>query len=310
MNPRVALATLACLVFPRTLPARRRGCSPSSAVQGSHCERSLHFYNTATRHRDDPATFECWRRLSLAAADEAIAASEAYGYVRHARPLIPGDPGLTVNGPEVAHDLDAYRAWHPRDGAADPLSASVLDAERLVRERVARIVTSSPLPGARVSVRRVDAEGGGVTSEGGRVHYVVPGAMEFFVTAPRHGPITRRLHLPAGDHTLVVDESASPATAPAARARPLRPWILPSAIAAGSFAALGVAFTPWRESTLASQPSECTAAPAPASCLSAHGALDADRDTHLAEALSGYVHPGLIAAARSCQIARCRSPTI
>jgi len=201
-------------------------------------------------------------RLALAATEEQCAAGDARALARraHAHKLL-GEL------PEAARDLDLFLALYDLDDETEEVRQFLLPLQAELERTVARVEVRTRLSGLSAVI--VD----GVAGDPLTRLYARVGRARLRLSSPGMEEVTRVIDLTPGRHTVTVDdrdhpmdpapgelahitlraiESASPSSSPSASAvappsasRPLRPWILPAALSAGAFAALGVAFSIW-----------------------------------------------------------------
>lgn len=325
MRPQTLHVLLVCIVgltAPRWASAQSETCPPPRRPnERPSAVRARDAYNRGTRETGGDRA--CWFGVSINVATEMIAAGDDQGLVFRARALLARDGDRSDHVTEAARDLGEYVALHP-PGAPDERPADLLPEvqpagiarlQQAVMERIAWVTVESRLRGVATSVRRMDARVGiSAMSEDGRTHYLLPGLLEVFVTATGHAPVTRQVPLAAGRHRLLIDEAAetdnplhiSLRPAPGFSAsegvpvtlstqRPLRPWILPTVVTAGAFAALGVAFTAWWASERSTYDDQGCRGPVTTECSARYDDIGIARGLLIASyALSGAFTAGAV----------------
>lgn len=206
-------------------------------------------------------------QLALAATEEQCAAGDSRALVRRAHAH-----RLLRDFPAAARDLDAFLALHSLADEEDEHRQFLTGLQDELATTVARITIRTHLTGVTLNTTN------GAVGDPPSLHYTPIGRVRLEITAPGYETVSTILGLTAGPHTLTVDEPAAPfasapgelphvtlrailpiaATPPPAGAAPhlaaqpapptghtLRPWIVPTAITAGAFTALGISFTAW-----------------------------------------------------------------
>jgi len=259
---------LAALVFPLRSLAQTNPCAgDDGAAAAAARSRSGEHFARADRLRGAAVVPEL--RLALAAAEEQCAAGDDRALARRAYAH-----KLLGELPEAARDLDLFLSLRHLDAEDEEdeeirtfLSSLVAELARTV----ARVEVRTRLTGLTATI--VD----GVVGDPPTRLYARVGRARLSLSSPGLEEVTRVIDLTPGRHTVTVDDradpmdpapgelahitlraiepasaasspssAATPSTTPRSPAsRPLRPWILPAALSAGAFAALGVAFSIW-----------------------------------------------------------------
>lgn len=262
---RPTLIVLMLVVAPLTATGQHLQCSGRDPEAAQRAQRiSLSALESA--RAAEGAERERLAELSLASAREQCLMGDPGGLVRMASAL-----HMLGRYAEAARTLDAYLIDHPITSHVENLQDSLRDSQASIDPLVTRILVSSSCPGTRLRV------GGSVVSSDGRTHYVPRGRVRIEVTAPGFGPVVQTINVDTPVRTLVVRDSqrtsgdsadivlqrsesppqlllgaepgettAVPAMAPA-RAHPIRPWFIGTAVLSGALAVVGVSALAWRE---------------------------------------------------------------
>lgn len=256
---------LAALVFPLRSLAQTNPCAgdDGAAAEAARSRSSEHFAR-ADRLRGAAVVPEL--RLALAAAEEQCAAGDVRGLGRRALAH-----KLLGELPEAARDLDLFLSLRHLDAEDEETRAFLSSLVAELARTVARVEVRTRLP--TLTAVMVD----GVVGDPPTRLYARVGRARLSLSSPGLEEVTRVIDLTPGRHTVTVDDradpmdpapgelahitlraiepasaasspssAATPSTTPRSPAsRPLRTWILPAALSAGAFAALGVAFSIW-----------------------------------------------------------------
>lgn len=257
--------TLMLLAVPARSLAQTSPCAGDDrAAALAARERSNEHFARASRLQGAAVVPEL--RLALAATEAQCAAGDSRALARRAYAH-----KLLGDLPEAARDLDLFLAHYDIDDETEEARQFLLPLQTELARTVARVEVRTRL--ADLTAVIVD----GVAGDPPTRLYARVGRARLSLSSPGLEAITRVIDLDPGRHTVTIDDrahpmdpapgelahitlraiepvSASPSpssaaalstTPPPAASRPLRPWILPAALSAGAFAALGVAFSVW-----------------------------------------------------------------
>lgn len=256
MRPHTLILML--LAVPARSPAQVNPCvGDDRAAALAARERSNEHFVRAVR--PDGAVVVPELRLALAATEEQCAAGDTRALARRAYAH-----KLLGELPEAARDLDLFLALHDLDDETEEGRRFLLPLQAELARTVARVEVRTRLAGLMAVIV------GGIAGEPATRLYARVGRARLSLSSPGLEEVTRVIDLTPGRHTVTVDDRANPmdsapgelahitlrrieppsttldpTTPQPSASRPLRPWILPAALSAGAFAALGVAFSIW-----------------------------------------------------------------